>query len=69
MEGNDIKKKLQSIKPSAHVADTDAKLKMTVSDLDKNQIRTLTEISNSEIVKDLYIKRSGNGLTIIVDFN
>lgn len=69
MTSNEIKKKLQSIDPKTKIADTDIKLKMTVGDLNKIQILTLAEISESELVKDLYIKRSGNGITIIVDFN
>jgi hypothetical protein len=42
-------------------------IKAKVKDLNQNDLYSLTHMSKEGNVEDLYIKRSGNGLTIIVE--
>lgn len=42
-------------------------IKAKVKDLTKDDIKMLSFLSTDKNVDDLYIKRSGNGLTIIVE--
>ena len=58
---------LNSIDPSKKVTvdEKNKMAKLNTADLNANQVETLTDLASK--VKDLFVKRSGKGLTIIIE--